>query len=108
MFVHRFQENGKGKAATFPFLLTSPYVRPSTSILYDVLIQCAIEKIKITYRDENEEYVDPPVIMEAHTFIDEESFAKKLNENGYSINLENVKDVVTLVKEIKKESDKYE
>ena len=36
------------------------------------------------------------------------SFAKKLNENGYSINLENVKDVVTLVKEIKKESDKYE
>ncbi len=40
-----------------------------------------IEKIKITYDDENEEYVDPPVIMEAHTFIDEESFAKKVNES---------------------------
>jgi hypothetical protein len=50
MFVHRFQENGKGKAATFPFLLTSPYVRPSTSILYDVLIHCAIEKIKIEFQ----------------------------------------------------------
>ena len=36
------------------------------------------------------------------------SFAKELNNNGYSINLENVKDVVSLVKEIKKESDKHE
>ena len=36
------------------------------------------------------------------------SFAKELNNNGYSINLENVKDVVSLVKEIKKESGKYE
>ena len=36
------------------------------------------------------------------------SFAKELNNNGYSINLENVKDVVSLVKEIKKESDKNE
>ena len=40
-----------------------------------------IDKIKITYDDENEEYVDPPVIVEAHTFIDEESFAKKVNES---------------------------
>ena len=36
------------------------------------------------------------------------SFAKELNNNGYSINLENVNDVVSLVKEIKKESDKHE
>ena len=36
------------------------------------------------------------------------SFAKELNENGYSIDLEQVKDVQSLVKEIKKESDRYE
>ena len=36
-------------------------------------------KIQITYEDEQVDYVDPPVITEAHTFIDEESFAKKLN-----------------------------
>ena len=36
------------------------------------------------------------------------SFAKELNERGYHISLENVKDVVSLVKEIKKESGKYE
>lgn len=35
-------------------------------------------------------------------------FAKELNENGYSIDLEQVKDVQSLVKEIKKESDRYE
>lgn len=40
----------------------------------------AYEKIQITYEDENVEYVDPPVITEAHTFIDEESFAKKMQE----------------------------
>ena len=39
-----------------------------------------IEEIKITFDDEQEEIVDPPVIIEAHTFIDEESFAKKVNE----------------------------
>ena len=38
------------------------------------------EEIKITFDDEQEEIVDPPVIIEAHTFIDEESFAKKVNE----------------------------
>lgn len=38
------------------------------------------DKIQITYEDEETEYVDPPVITEAHTFIDEESFAKKINE----------------------------
>jgi len=37
-------------------------------------------KIQITYEDENVEYVDPPVITEAHTFIDEENFAKKMQE----------------------------
>ena len=37
-------------------------------------------QIKITYEDQEEEYVEPPVIVEAHTFIDEESFAKKINE----------------------------
>lgn len=37
-------------------------------------------KIQITYEDEETEYVDPPVITEAHTFIDEESFAKKVNK----------------------------
>lgn len=36
------------------------------------------------------------------------SFAKELNERGYSIDLSKVKDVETLVKEIKKESDKHE
>ena len=36
-------------------------------------------KIQITYEDEQVEYVEPPVITEAHTFIDEESFAKKVN-----------------------------
>ena len=36
------------------------------------------------------------------------SFAKELNENGYHISLENVKDVESLVKEITKESDKHE
>jgi energy-coupling factor transport system ATP-binding protein len=36
------------------------------------------------------------------------SFAKKLITNGYNIQLENVKDVASLVKEIKKESGKYE
>ena len=36
------------------------------------------------------------------------SFAKELNENGYSIDLEQVTDVQSLVKEIKKESDRYE
>ena len=39
---------------------------------------------------------------------DVKDIIKQLNENGYSINLENVKDVVSLVKEIKKESDKHE
>lgn len=38
------------------------------------------KKIKITYEDEKTELVDPPVITEAHTFIDEESFAQKLNK----------------------------
>ncbi|MBR3211147.1 MAG: zinc ribbon domain-containing protein [Bacilli bacterium] len=36
-------------------------------------------KIQVTYENRNTELVDPPVIMEAHTFIDEESFAKKVN-----------------------------
>ena len=36
------------------------------------------------------------------------SFAKELNNRGYSIDLSKVKDVETLVKEIKKESDKHE
>ena len=36
------------------------------------------------------------------------SFAKELNNRGYSIDLSKVKDVETLVREIKKESDKHE
>ena len=40
------------------------------------------EPIQITYEDEEVEYVDPPIITEAHTFIDEESFAKKLEEGN--------------------------
>lgn len=42
------------------------------------------KKIKITYEDEETELVDPPVITEAHTFIDEESFAKKLDKMNQS------------------------
>lgn len=34
--------------------------------------------------------------------------AKKLNENGYHIDLENVKDIDTLVEQIKKERKTYE
>ena len=38
------------------------------------------DKIQITYEDEATEYVEPPVIMEAHTFIADEDFAKKIHE----------------------------
>ena len=36
------------------------------------------DRIKITYEDEIEDFVEPPVIMESHTFIAEEEFAKKM------------------------------
>ena len=38
------------------------------------------EKIVVTKKDDQVEYVDPPVIVEAHTFIDEESFAQKVKD----------------------------
>jgi len=38
------------------------------------------EKIQITYEDEATEYVEPPVITESHTFIEEDDFAKKIND----------------------------
>ncbi len=38
------------------------------------------ELIHITYENEDTDYITPPVITEAHTFIDEESFAKKVND----------------------------
>ena len=50
------------------------------------------EKIQITYDDENVEYVDPPIITEAHTFIDEESFAKKVQEEQEKKKQESKKD----------------
>ena len=36
--------------------------------------------IHITYENEDTDYITPPVITEAHTFIDEDSFAKKIND----------------------------
>ena len=46
------------------------------------------EKIPVTYEDDQVGFVDAPVIVEAHTFIDEESFAKKVQDMDSSLNEE--------------------
>ena len=42
------------------------------------------DRSKITYEDEIEDFVEPPVIMESHTFIADEDFAKKVLEQTHS------------------------
>lgn len=53
------------------------------------------DKIQITYEDESTEAVEAPVITESHTFIEEEDFAKKINDQFHTtVVLKNGEEVV--------------
>ena len=53
------------------------------------------DRIKITYEDEIEDFVEPPVIVESHTFIADEDFAKKVSEQIHkNVVVKNGKEVV--------------